>query len=131
MNRFLRDNIVSNYNFPTEFKEVFQPVTNSPEVGSLLDTVTVSTSDSSTCEFDLPKKCSRCTLSTDEQRYILQLFHKLNPQLSHVSVRVNSVFLKYGSIDLNRKKFVSSGKKKNPSVAILRWDENLYDRASS
>lgn len=131
MNRFLRDNIASSYNFPTEFKEAFQPVTNlisQPEVGSLLDTVL---NPDSSCEFDLAKKYSRCTLSSDEQRYILQLFHKLNPQLLHESVEVNSVFLKYLSMNLNGKRFVSSGRKKNPSVAILRWDENLYDHASS
>ena len=89
MNRFLRDNTASTYNFPTEFKEVFQPVTDlisQPEVGSLLDTVL---NPDSSCEFDLAKKYSRCTLSSDERRYILQLFHKLNPQLSHMSVEVN------------------------------------------
>ena len=93
MNTFVRDN-VSNYDFPTEFGDVFEPVTNQPEVGSLLYTVLGS---NSSCEYNLPTKC-RSTLSSDEQMYILQLYCKLHLHLSEIPVTVNSISLKYASI---------------------------------
>lgn len=130
MNRFLRENIVSNYDFPTEFREVFEPVANlirQPEVGSLLDT---ALSPHSSREFDLPKRYSRCTFSSDEQTYIHELFCKANPQISQASVTVNSLFLKYTSINLNGKKFFSSGRRKFPAVALLKWDDKLYGHSS-
>ena len=127
MNGFLREKFVSNYNFPTEFREVFEPVTPlicQPEVGSLLDTVL---SPHSSCEFDLPKKR---TLS-DEQRYILQSLCKINPHVSQASVTVNSLFLKYTSINLNGKNFFTSGRRRVPAVDFLKLDDKLYGHSSS
>ena len=94
LQQFLLDNIGSSFEFPNEFCKDFSSLSlnnfdRSRISGSVLDTIR-------TQEFLLSTKSKRCTFDSDDLRVLTQLYIKLHPQYSDVTV--NNIYTKYSSI---------------------------------
>ena len=127
LRQFLFDNFSSSYNFPKEFHQDFASLSlcttsfeRSRVSGSVLDTI-------GTQEFLLPTRSKRCVFGSDDLIVLKQLYIKLHPQYSDVTV--NNIYTKYSSITLKGKTYGSSGKRDqtHPYVAFASWDlSQLY-----
>ena len=122
MKKFLRHNITSCIQYPDTFTDDFANIissaTSNKVVGSLSETFEVK-------KFQLSSKYRRALLSSEDICAISSLIVKLNSN-SESQIHVNSIFCKHSSVSLKGKVFCSSGKNSKPTVAMAKWDENLY-----
>ena len=123
LRQFLLDNFSSSYNFPTEFEEEFASLRlsnfeRSRVSGSLMESTSIE-------RFVLPSKYKRCVFDTDHFEVLGNLYAKLHPDYSCVSI--NRVYKKYSSITLKGRDYRSSGKNTiKPYVVLASWKPSYY-----
>ena len=118
LHRFLADCFANSFQFPSEYKEDFEPLLASDRfVGSVLDTLIEEG------RITLPTKSSRGVFDSHELSFLKELYEIINP--GACDMVLNSIYTKYSSLTIKGRTYGSSGKRTHhPYVVLASWDKS-------
>ena len=130
LKRFLTDNVVFSFDFPSEFVNDFKDVCRTDQcmVGSLRDSSLVE-DDPSHADVVIPDVATRGVLDSDDAAYLVELYDKLNTTECGL-VTANSIHVQYASISLKGCTFGSSKSRhvsgSRPFIAMAMWEQVIF-----